>query len=58
MAWFRQLSWISLLIIGFMLDLPSGSTAATIQFLKGVGAAAVFIAVYAYWRWLPQPHAF
>ena len=41
----------------FMQDLVSGS-AATIQFLKGVGAAVVFIAVYSYWRWLPQPHSF
>ena len=32
--------------------------AATIQFLKGLGAAVVFIAVYRYWRWLPQPHSF
>jgi hypothetical protein len=33
-----------------MQDLVSGSAAATIQFLKGVGAALVFITVYAYWR--------
>jgi len=46
------------LIIGFMQDLISGSAAATIQFLKGVGVAVVFIAVYSYWRWLPQPHSF
>ena len=57
-AWFRQLSWMASLIIGFMQDLVSGSAAATIQFLKGVGAAVVFIAVYAYWRWLSQPHSF
>jgi len=46
------------LIIGFMQYLVSGSAAATIQFLKGVGTAVVFIAVYSYWRWLPQPHSF
>jgi hypothetical protein len=54
----RQLSWMPSLIIGLMQDLVSGSAAATIQFLKGVGAAVVFIAVYSYWRWLPQPHSF
>ena len=58
MACFRQLSWMPSLIISFMHDLVSGSAAATIQFLKGVGTAVVFIAVYSYWRWLPQPHSF
>jgi len=46
------------LIIKSMRDLVSGSVAATIQFLRGLGAAVVFIAVYTYWRWLPQPHSF
>jgi hypothetical protein len=58
MAWFPQLRWMPSLIIGFMHDLVSGSAASTIQFLKGVGAAVVFIVVYSYWRWLPQPHSF
>ena len=57
-AWFRQLNWMPSLIIGYVRDLVSGSADATIQFLKGVGAAVVFIAVYGYWRWLPQPHSF
>jgi len=34
------------------------ASAATIQYLKWVGTAVVFIAVYAYWRLLPQPHSF
>jgi hypothetical protein len=58
MTWFGHLSWMPSLIIGFMHDLVSGSAAATIQLLKGVGAAVVFIVVYSYWRWLPQPHSF
>jgi hypothetical protein len=45
------------LIIDFVQDTVSGS-GPTIQFLKGLGAAVLFIAVYSYWRWLPQPHAF
>ena len=28
------------------------------HYLKWVGTAVVFIAVYAYWRLLPQPHSF
>ena len=39
-------------------ELVSAFAAGTVQLLKGVGTAIVFIAVYGYWRWLPQPHSF
>jgi len=29
-----------------------------VQALLGIGTAIVFVAVYVYWRYLPQPHAF
>jgi hypothetical protein len=38
--------------------LVSASAAATIQLLERAGTTVVFIAVYWYWRWLPQPHSF
>jgi hypothetical protein len=34
------------------------SASAAVQFVKGISAAVMFVAVYAYWRWLPQPHSF
>lgn len=38
-------------------DLVSASAAA-VQFFKGIGIAVMFIAVYWYLRWWPQPHVF
>ena len=40
-----------------MRELVSASAAA-VHFLKGIGIAVMFIAIYSYWRWLPQPHSF
>ena len=40
-----------------MHGLVTASAAATFHFLKEVRIAIVFIAVYMYWRWLPQPHS-
>jgi hypothetical protein len=36
----------------------SASAAVAFQSLKAAITAAVFIAVYSYLRWLPQPHSF
>jgi hypothetical protein len=55
-AWLRQLTE-PIAYNGFMHELVLAA-AATIQFLKGVSTAIAFIAVYWYWRWLPQPHSF
>jgi hypothetical protein len=42
----------------FVIQKLVSASAAAVQFFKGIGIAAMFIAVYSYWRWLPQPHAF
>jgi hypothetical protein len=44
-------------IVLVMHELVSAA-AATAQFFKGIGMAVMFIAIYWYWRWLPQPHFF
>jgi hypothetical protein len=46
------------LTIGYMHESISASAFAASQFLKGIVIAVVFVAVYVYWRWLPQPHSF
>jgi hypothetical protein len=44
--------------ISFMQNWFPASAITAAQFLKGAIAAIAFIAVYAYWHWLPRPHAF
>jgi hypothetical protein len=44
--------------MSFMHGLVWASVGAAIQSLKGISTAIVFVAVYMYWRWLPQPHSF
>jgi len=34
------------------------ASASAVQFLKGIVIAIMFIAVYWYLRWWPQPHSF
>ena len=57
MASLRQPSSVASTTMSVMHELVS-AFAAAVQLLKGMGTAIVFVAVYAYWRWLPQPHSF